>query len=91
MNISSCLGDFVSPCVATGGGMPDRVGGGQGGPNDGVVNDDVSTHYCLVAIGRLQVTSTPNTNDLAGSSSNNGEPSYIYSIKSLPIVRSFDS
>nr|AHW98219.1 CYC [Ceratosolen solmsi marchali] len=64
-------GDFVSSCVATGGGMSDRVGGVQGGPNDGVVNDDVSTHYCLVAIGRLQVTSTPNTNDLAGSSSNN--------------------
>lgn len=33
-------------------------------------DDDLHTsHCCLVAIGRLQVTSTPNTNDLAGSSS----------------------
>lgn len=33
--------------------------------------DDVHTsHCCLVAIGRLQVTSTPNTSDLSGSSSN---------------------
>lgn len=29
------------------------------------------THCCLVAIGRLQVTSTPNTSDLMGSNSNN--------------------
>ena len=28
-----------------------------------------STHCCLVAIGRLQVTSSPNTSDLAASSS----------------------
>ncbi|XP_045482626.1 aryl hydrocarbon receptor nuclear translocator homolog isoform X3 [Harmonia axyridis] len=28
-----------------------------------------SSHCCLVAIGRLQVTSTPNTSDLSGSSS----------------------
>ena len=27
------------------------------------------THCCLVAIGRLQVTSTPNTSELSGSSS----------------------
>uniref|UniRef100_A0AAR5PWB5 Aryl hydrocarbon receptor nuclear translocator homolog n=1 Tax=Dendroctonus ponderosae TaxID=77166 RepID=A0AAR5PWB5_DENPD len=33
--------------------------------------DDMHTaHCCLVAIGRLQVTSTPNTSDLSGSSSN---------------------
>ncbi|XP_042220702.1 aryl hydrocarbon receptor nuclear translocator homolog isoform X6 [Homarus americanus] len=30
-----------------------------------------STHCCLVAIGRLQVTSTPNTSDLMGSNSQN--------------------
>lgn len=29
-----------------------------------------ASHCCLVAIGRLQVTSTPNTSDLSGSSSN---------------------
>lgn len=29
-----------------------------------------SSHCCLVAIGRLQVTSTPNTSDLSGSNSN---------------------
>ncbi|KAG5885715.1 hypothetical protein JTB14_022806 [Gonioctena quinquepunctata] len=29
-----------------------------------------SSHCCLVAIGRLQVTSTPNTSDMSGSSSN---------------------
>lgn len=32
--------------------------------------DDMHTsHCCLVAIGRLQVTSTPNTSDLSGSNS----------------------
>lgn len=32
--------------------------------------DDIhSSHCCLVAIGRLQVTSTPNTSDLTGSNS----------------------
>lgn len=31
-----------------------------------------SSHCCLVAIGRLQVTSTPNTSDLAGSNSASG-------------------
>ncbi|XP_044257707.1 aryl hydrocarbon receptor nuclear translocator homolog isoform X8 [Tribolium madens] len=32
--------------------------------------DEIHTsHCCLVAIGRLQVTSTPNTNDLSGSNS----------------------
>lgn len=50
-------------------GLGDR--GVQPGP-DGGVGDDNSTHYCLVAIGRLQVTSTPNTSDLAGSNSNSG-------------------
>lgn len=29
-----------------------------------------NSHCCLVAIGRLQVTSTPNTSDMSGSSSN---------------------
>nr|XP_023014441.1 aryl hydrocarbon receptor nuclear translocator homolog [Leptinotarsa decemlineata] len=29
-----------------------------------------TSHCCLVAIGRLQVTSTPNTSDMSGSSSN---------------------
>ncbi|XP_032454519.1 aryl hydrocarbon receptor nuclear translocator homolog isoform X5 [Nasonia vitripennis] len=60
-------GDFVPPCIPTGVGMADR----GGVPSNDGVGDDVSIHYCLVAIGRLQVTSTPNTNDLAGSSSNN--------------------
>jgi hypothetical protein len=37
--------------------------------------DDPSgnSHHCLVAIGRLQVNSTPNTNDLVGSVATNGE------------------
>ncbi|XP_043675541.1 aryl hydrocarbon receptor nuclear translocator homolog isoform X1 [Vespula pensylvanica] len=63
-------GDFVPPCVP-GVGLADRGPGAvQTGP-DGVVTDEsASTHCCLVAIGRLQVTSTPNTNDLAGSNSN---------------------
>lgn len=34
-------------------------------------DDEIHTaHCCLVAIGRLQVTSTPNTSDMSGSSSN---------------------
>ncbi|XP_076262097.1 aryl hydrocarbon receptor nuclear translocator homolog tgo isoform X13 [Rhynchophorus ferrugineus] len=34
-------------------------------------DDDMhSAHCCLVAIGRLQVTSTPNTSDMSGSNSN---------------------
>lgn len=67
------VGDFVPPCVP-GVGLADRGPGAvQTGP-DGVVTDEsASTHCCLVAIGRLQVTSTPNTNDLAGSNSNSGK------------------
>lgn len=45
----------------------------QVGPDGVVSEDNVSAHYCLVAIGRLQVTSTPNSSDLAGSNSNNGK------------------
>ncbi|KAJ8979898.1 hypothetical protein NQ317_017521 [Molorchus minor] len=38
---------------------------------DRQTEDDIhSSHCCLVAIGRLQVTSTPNTSDMSGSSSN---------------------
>ncbi|XP_011162696.1 aryl hydrocarbon receptor nuclear translocator homolog isoform X2 [Solenopsis invicta] len=59
-------GDFVTPCVP-GVGLGDRSGV-QTGP-DGV-DENASTHCCLVAIGRLQVTSTPNNSDLAGSNSN---------------------
>ncbi|XP_026666608.1 aryl hydrocarbon receptor nuclear translocator homolog isoform X3 [Ceratina calcarata] len=64
-------GDFVPPCVP-GVGLADREAAGvQVGP-DGVASEDsVSTHCCLVAIGRLQVTSTPNSSDLTGSNSNN--------------------
>jgi len=32
-----------------------------------------ATSQCLVAIGRLQVTSSPNSNDLLGSNSNSNE------------------
>ena len=32
-----------------------------------------SSHCCLVSIARLQVTSTPNTSDLMGSTSQNGK------------------
>lgn len=35
--------------------------------------DEDGSHCCLVAIGRLQVTSTPNTSDLAGTNSNAGK------------------
>ena len=31
--------------------------------------DDDTSHCCLVAIGRLQVTSTPNSSDLLGNNS----------------------
>lgn len=44
---------------------------------DRAVEED-GTHCCLVAIGRLQVTSTPNTTDLAESSSNAGNNNNIF-------------
>ena len=67
------VGDFVPPCVP-GMGLADREAAGvQVGPDGVVTDDNVSTHCCLVAIGRLQVTSTPNSSDLAGSNSNNGK------------------
>jgi aryl hydrocarbon receptor nuclear translocator len=37
-----------------------------------------SSHCCLVAIGRLQVTSTPNTTDLTGSNSSSGKFTQLY-------------
>ncbi|XP_024875953.1 aryl hydrocarbon receptor nuclear translocator homolog isoform X2 [Temnothorax curvispinosus] len=64
-------GDFVPPCVP-GVGLGDRGSGGvQTGPDGVVTDENASTHCCLVAIGRLQVTSTPNSSDLTGSNSNN--------------------
>ncbi|XP_068086512.1 aryl hydrocarbon receptor nuclear translocator homolog isoform X5 [Anabrus simplex] len=36
----------------------------------GADDDGHASHCCLVAIGRLQVTSTPNTSDLAGANNN---------------------
>ncbi|XP_011642939.1 aryl hydrocarbon receptor nuclear translocator homolog isoform X4 [Pogonomyrmex barbatus] len=45
-------------------------GGVQTGPDGVVTDENASTHCCLVAIGRLQVTSTPNSSDLADSNSN---------------------
>jgi aryl hydrocarbon receptor nuclear translocator len=33
-------------------------------------DDGHASHCCLVAIGRLQVTSTPNTSDLSGANNN---------------------
>lgn len=46
-----------------------------GVPIDRGMDDDAhsGSHCCLVAIGRLQVTSTPNTSDLVGSNSNAGK------------------
>ncbi|CAL7939028.1 unnamed protein product [Xylocopa violacea] len=66
-----CTG-YIKSWPPNGVGLADREAAGvQVGP-DGVVSDEnVSTHCCLVAIGRLQVTSTPNSSDLAGSNSNN--------------------
>ncbi|XP_017763099.1 PREDICTED: aryl hydrocarbon receptor nuclear translocator homolog isoform X3 [Eufriesea mexicana] len=64
-------GDFVPPCVP-GMGLVDREAAGvQVGPDGVITEENNSTHCCLVAIGRLQVTSTPNSSDLAGSNSNN--------------------
>lgn len=47
----------------------------SGVPMDRGADDDShsGSHCCLVAIGRLQVTSTPNTSDLVGSSSTSGK------------------
>lgn len=39
--------------------------------------EEESGHCCLVAIGRLQVTSTPNISDLAGSNSNAGKSNFF--------------
>ena len=39
------------------------------GMDRGIENDDHSNHCCLVAIGRLQVTSTPASSDMMGSNS----------------------
>ncbi|XP_039310048.1 aryl hydrocarbon receptor nuclear translocator homolog isoform X4 [Solenopsis invicta] len=61
-----CTG-YIKNWPPTGVGLGDRSGV-QTGP-DGV-DENASTHCCLVAIGRLQVTSTPNNSDLAGSNSN---------------------
>lgn len=36
----------------------------------GADDDGHASHCCLVAIGRLQVTSTPNTSDLSGANNN---------------------
>lgn len=36
------------------------------------IMEEDSAHCCLIAIGRLQVTSTPNISDLSGSNSNSG-------------------
>ncbi|OAD53240.1 Aryl hydrocarbon receptor nuclear translocator like protein [Eufriesea mexicana] len=58
-------GDFVPPCVP-GMGLVDREAAGvQVGPDGVITEENNSTHCCLVAIGRLQVTSTPNSSDLA--------------------------
>src|SRR5687767_4036213 len=51
-------------------------------------DDDGSTHCCLVAIGRLQVTSTLNANDLGGSNSNNGIKN-CYALHSSILVLSY--
>ncbi|XP_011150739.1 aryl hydrocarbon receptor nuclear translocator homolog isoform X2 [Harpegnathos saltator] len=62
-----CTG-YIKNWPPTGVGLGDR-GGVQAGP-DSVTDENASTHCCLVAIGRLQVTSTPNNSDLTGSNSN---------------------
>ncbi|KAL7287711.1 hypothetical protein TKK_0018100 [Trichogramma kaykai] len=56
-------GDFVPPPIPT--------GVGNVVPNDGMGGDENANHYCLVAIGRLQVTSTPNTSENAQANSPN--------------------
>lgn len=67
-------------------GLGDRGSGGiQTGPDGVVTDENASTHCCLVAIGRLQVTSTPNSSDLAGSNSNSGKYCFINNL-----IGSFD-
>ncbi|XP_032680190.1 aryl hydrocarbon receptor nuclear translocator homolog isoform X3 [Odontomachus brunneus] len=63
-----CTG-YIKNWPPTGVGLGDR-GGVQAGPDGVVTDENASTHCCLVAIGRLQVTSTPNSSDLTGSNSN---------------------
>ncbi|XP_043797503.1 aryl hydrocarbon receptor nuclear translocator homolog isoform X3 [Apis laboriosa] len=66
-----CTG-YIKSWPPNGMGLADREAAGVPVGPDGVVTDEnVSSHCCLVAIGRLQVTSTPNSSDLAGSNSNN--------------------
>lgn len=55
---------------------------------DRIVDDD-SGHCCLVAIGRLQVTSTPNISDLSGSNSNSGDYMQILCSLRINIPNSF--
>lgn len=63
-------------------GLGDRGPGGvQTGPDGVVTDENASTHCCLVAIGRLQVTSTPNNNDLADSNSNSSKYHFIINLK----------
>ncbi|KAL6432119.1 hypothetical protein ACFW04_006677 [Cataglyphis niger] len=65
-----CTG-YIKNWPPTGVGLGDRGPGGvQTGPDGVVTDENATTHCCLVAIGRLQVTSTPNSSDLAGSNSN---------------------
>ncbi|XP_017763100.1 PREDICTED: aryl hydrocarbon receptor nuclear translocator homolog isoform X4 [Eufriesea mexicana] len=66
-----CTG-YIKSWPANGMGLVDREAAGvQVGPDGVITEENNSTHCCLVAIGRLQVTSTPNSSDLAGSNSNN--------------------
>ncbi|XP_076681494.1 aryl hydrocarbon receptor nuclear translocator homolog tgo isoform X4 [Andrena cerasifolii] len=63
-------GEFVPPYIPDVD-LGDRGAGGQGRADGVGGNQNASNNCCLVAIGRLQVTSTPNSSDLAGSNSNN--------------------
>ncbi|XP_015429561.1 PREDICTED: aryl hydrocarbon receptor nuclear translocator homolog isoform X3 [Dufourea novaeangliae] len=64
-----CTG-YIKNWPSNGGGVGDR-GSVQARPDGVVADENTSSNCCLVAIGRLQVTSTPNNSDLAGSNSNN--------------------
>ncbi|XP_066591882.1 aryl hydrocarbon receptor nuclear translocator homolog isoform X2 [Prorops nasuta] len=65
-----CTG-YIKNWPPTGVGLGDRGPGGvQTGPEGVVADEGATNHCCLVAIGRLQVTSTPNSSDLSGSNSN---------------------